>query len=145
MRIHILTNQEFTDVYKYSTEVTIHFGDDNTFLFLKGAQTATIIFENGYLQVDGYGTYRFDGEVCIDHEGDGVHFIATGTHLVFIKEDKWSFTSSSETYELMFSALTSAAEMIEENNWKIEELPRNLRPVFNAYKILDKFFNQWCT
>lgn len=142
MRIHILTNQEFTDVYKYSTEVTIHFGDDNTFLFLKGAQTATIIFENGYLQVDGYGTYRFDGEVCLDHEGDGAHFIATGTDLVFIKEDKWSFTSSSETYELMFSALTSAAEMIEENNWKIEELSRNLRPVFNAYKILDKFFNQ---
>lgn len=142
MRVHILTNQEFTDVYKYSTEVTIHFGDDNTSLSLKGAQTATIIFENGYLQVDGYGTYRFDGEVCIDHEGDGVHFIATGTHLVFIKEDKWSFTSSSETYELMFSALTSASEMIEENNWKIEELSRNLRPVFNAYKILDKFFNQ---
>ena len=142
MRIHILTNQEFTDVYKYSTEVTIHFGDDNAFLFLKGAQTATIIFENGYLQVDGYGTYRFDGEVCLDHEGDGAHFIATGTDLVFIKEDKWSFTSSSETYELMFSALTSAAEMIEENNWKIEELSRNLRPVFNAYKILDKFFNQ---
>lgn len=142
MRIHILTNQEFTDVYKYSTEVTIHFDDDNTSLFLKGAQTATIVFENGYLQVDGYGTYRFDGEVCIDHEGDGVHFIATGTHLVFIKEDKWSFTSSSETYELMFSALTSASEMIEENNWKIEELSRNLRPVFNAYKILDKFFNQ---
>lgn len=142
MRIHILTNQEFTDVYKYSTEVTIHFDDDNTSLSLKGAQTATIVFENGYLQVDGYGTYRFDGEVCIDHEGDGVHFIATGTHLVFIKEDKWSFTSSSETYELMFSALTSASEMIEENNWKIEELSRNLRPVFNAYKILDKFFNQ---
>jgi hypothetical protein len=142
MRIHILTNQEFTDVYKYSTEVTIHFGDDNTFLFLKGAQTATIIFENGYLQVDGYGTYRFDGEVCLDHEGDGVHFIATGTDLVFIKEDRWSFTASSETYELMFSALTSAAEMIEENNWKVEELSRNLRPVFNAYKILDKFFNQ---
>lgn len=142
MRVHILTNQEFTDVYKYSTEVTIHFGDDNAFLFLKGAQTTTIIFENGYLQVDGYGTYRFDGEVCLDHEGDGAHFIATGTDLVFIKEDKWSFTSSSETYELMFSALTSAAEMIEENNWKIEELSRNLRPVFNAYKILDKFFNQ---
>lgn len=142
MRIHILTNQEFTDVYKYSTEVTIHFGDDNTFLSLKGAQTATIIFENGYLQVDGYGTYRFDGEVCLDHEGDGVHLIATGTHLVFIKEDKWSFTSSSETYELMFSALTSAAEMIEENNWKIEEVPTRLKPVFNAYKILDKFFNQ---
>ncbi len=142
MRIHILTSQEFTDVYKYSTEVTIHFDDDNTFLFLKGAQTATIIFENGYLQVDGYGTYRFDGEVCLDHEGDGAHFIATGTDLVFIKEDKWSFTASSETYELMFSALTSAAEMIEENNWKIEELSRNLRPVFNAYKILDKFFNQ---
>lgn len=142
MRVHILTSQEFTDVYKYSTEVTIHFGDDNAFLFLKGAQTATIIFENGYLQVDGYGTYRFDGEVCLDHEGDGVHLIATGTDLVFIKEDKWSFTSSSETYELMFSALTSAAEMIEENNWKIEELPTNLRPVFNAYKILDTFFNQ---
>ena len=142
MRIHILTNQEFTDVYKYSTEVTIHFGDDNTFLFLKGAQTATIIFENGYLQVDGYGTYRFDGEVCLDHEGDGVHFIATGTDLVFIKEDRWSFTASSETYELMFSALTSAAEMIEENNWRIEEVSRNLRSVFNAYKILDKFFNQ---
>ena len=142
MRVHILTSQEFTDVYKYSTEVTIHFGDDNAFLFLKGAQTATIIFENGYLQVDGYGTYRFDGEVCLDHEGDGAHFIATGTDLVFIKEDKWSFTASSETYELMFSALTSAAERIEENNWKIEELSRNLRPVFNAYKILDKFFNQ---
>jgi len=142
MRVHILTSQEFTDVYKYSTEVTIHFDDDNTFLFLKGAQTATIIFENGYLQVDGYGTYRFDGEVCLDHEGDGVHLIATGTHLVFIKEDKWSFTSSSETYELMFSALRSAAEMIEENNWRIEEMPTRLKPVFNAYKILDKFFNQ---
>jgi len=142
MRVHILTSQEFTDVYKYSTEVTIHFGDDNAFLFLKGAQTATIIFENGYLQVDGYGTYRFDGEVCLDHEGDGVHFIATGTDLVFIKEDKWSFTASSETYEIMFSALTSAAEMIEENNWRTEELSRNLRPVFNAYKILDKFFSQ---
>jgi len=142
MRVHILTSQEFTDVYKYSTEVTIHFDDDNTFLFLKGAQTATIIFENGYLQVDGYGTYRFDGEVCLDHEGDGVHLIATGTHLVFIKEDKWSFTSSSETYELMFSALRSAAEMIEENNWKIEELPTRLKPVFNAYKTLDTFFNQ---
>ena len=39
MRIHILTNQEFTDVYKYSTEVTIHFGDDNAFLFLSTKAT----------------------------------------------------------------------------------------------------------
>jgi len=36
MRVHILTSQEFTDVYKYSTEVTIHFGDDNAFLFSRG-------------------------------------------------------------------------------------------------------------
>ena len=36
-------------------------------------------------------------------------------------------------------------ELLEKHTgkyWKVEDLAVHLKPVFNAYKILDKFFNQ---
>jgi hypothetical protein len=111
----------------------------------RNGATSIMIFDRFICEYDLLILEEKGIKVSYSNDAEGFHYeqlIATGTHLVFIKEDKWSFTASSETYELMFSALTSAAEMIEENNWKVEDLPVHLKPVFNAYKILDKFFNQ---